>query len=215
MLRGGGQRARLVLGLAVGVLLSASFAGFQSFPASAGSSSFKTIAAGGKFGLALRTDGTVLAWGDNQFGELGNGATSALAVTPTVIPGLSNVVAVAAGALTAMALKNDGTVLAWGYNQDGEVGIGTFTPSVPTPTQVPGLSAVLPYPWAAATWGPSRPTARSGSGGTIRSGNSGQARPRGTIAASPARSRLSASAGSRRSRLAPTTPWRSVKTGRF
>ena len=142
MLRGGGQRARLVLGLAVGVLLSASFAGFQSFPASAGSSSFKTIAAGGKFGLALRTDGTVLAWGDNQFGELGNGATSAPVVTPTVIPGLSNVVAVAAGALTAMALKNDGTVLAWGYNQDGEVGIGTFTPSVPTPTQVPGLSAV-------------------------------------------------------------------------
>src|SRR6266550_1146486 len=142
MLRGGGQRARLVLGLAVGVLLSASFAGFQAFPASAGSSSFKTIAAGGKFGLALRTDGTVLAWGDNQFGELGNGATSAPVVTPTVIPGLSNVVAVAAGALTAMALKNDGTVLAWGYNQDGEVGIGTFTPSVPTPTQVPGLSAV-------------------------------------------------------------------------
>ncbi len=201
MLRGGGQRARLVLGLAVGVLLSASFAGFQAFPASAGSSSFKTIAAGGKFGLALRTDGTVLAWGDNQFGELGNGATSAPVVTPTVIPGLSNVVAVAAGALTAMALKNDGTVLAWGYNQDGEVGIGTFTPSVPTPTQVPGLSAV---------------TAISVGGGDL-----GALKADGTVwewgdnTASPARSRLSASAGSRRSRLAPTTPWRSVQTGRF
>jgi hypothetical protein len=61
------------------------------------------LAAGtwGSDGLALRTDGTITAWG---FG-------------PTNVPvGLSNAVAVASGMFNAMALKNDGTVVAWGDN---------------------------------------------------------------------------------------------------
>jgi alpha-tubulin suppressor-like RCC1 family protein len=101
-----------------------------------------TIAAGKDYGLALRTDGTILSWGNNQFGQLGNGGTSPYVATPTIIPGLSNVVAIAAGFWTSMAIKSDGTVVAWGYNQDGEVGIGTFTTAVPTPTPVPGLSGI-------------------------------------------------------------------------
>ena len=52
--------------------------------------------------------GTVVAWGDNGFGQT------------TVPAGLSGVTAIAAGGSHTVALKNDGTVVAWGYNGDGQ-----------------------------------------------------------------------------------------------
>jgi alpha-tubulin suppressor-like RCC1 family protein len=113
-----------------------------TLPASAGSTSFVSIAAGRDFGLALRSDGTVLSWGNNQLGQLGLGTTSGYILKPAMIPGLSNVVAISAGAWSSMALKSDGTVVGWGYNQDGEVATGSFTTSVPTPTPINGLSGI-------------------------------------------------------------------------
>ncbi len=69
------------------------------------------MAAGYYHGLALKSDGTVTAWGDNGFGQ-------------TNIPvGLSNVVAIAAGLDYNLALKSDGTVTAWGYNAHGQTTI--------------------------------------------------------------------------------------------
>lgn len=62
------------------------------------------VAAGGSHSLALRSDGTVAAWGNN---------TAGAANVPT---GLSNVVAVAGGGAHSLALKGDGTVVAWGNN---------------------------------------------------------------------------------------------------
>ena len=62
-----------------------------------------SVAAGLDHALALRADGTVVAWGDdNGYGET------------LVPPGLSNVVAVSAGWNFSMALRNDGTVVTWG-----------------------------------------------------------------------------------------------------
>jgi len=66
------------------------------------------IAQGRTFGLALKTDSTVVAWSIGTDGE-GN-----------VPAGLSNVVAVAAGRNHALALKADGTVVAWGKNDSGQ-----------------------------------------------------------------------------------------------
>ena len=63
---------------------------------------FIRIAAGAYHNLALKNDGTVVAWGENCYGQA------------TVPAGLSGVVAIAAGALHSLALKNDGTVVAWG-----------------------------------------------------------------------------------------------------
>jgi len=71
----------------------------------------KAIAAGGEHSLALRTNGTVLAWGGNTYGQ-------------TNVPaGLSNVTAIAAGYYHSLALRGDGKVVAWGRNNDGETNV--------------------------------------------------------------------------------------------
>ncbi|MDQ1122837.1 Ig-like domain-containing protein [Microbacterium trichothecenolyticum] len=92
------------------------------------------IAAAGQTGYALMADKTVMAWGDGENGELGNGASAASA-TPVAVQGLSNVAEVAAG----FALKNDGTVWTWGVNDHGQIGNGyTGNPSnVPVQANLP------------------------------------------------------------------------------
>ncbi|MFN5927759.1 MAG: RCC1 domain-containing protein, partial [Roseiflexaceae bacterium] len=63
---------------------------------------------GGSHSLALKANGTVVAWGLNSSGQ------------SNVPSGLSNVVAIAAGGSHSLALKSDGTVVAWGYNGSGQ-----------------------------------------------------------------------------------------------
>ena len=90
---------------------------------------------------ALRADGTVYSWGSNTDGALGMGTSTGTVTKPEQIPGLSGIVALAAGEDTAYALKTDGTVVGWGYNVDGEVGDGT-TVERDAPVAVVGLSGV-------------------------------------------------------------------------
>jgi hypothetical protein len=85
--------------------------------------------------LALKSDGTVWAWGYNAYGQLGNG-TYTNSNTPVRVPELSNIVAISGGFLHAVALKSDGTVWAWGYNYTGQLGNGTFEYTVNPPAQV-------------------------------------------------------------------------------
>ncbi len=100
------------------------------------------IAGGYLHSLALASDGTVWAWGYNAFGQLGDGTLTNRS-TPVQVSGLSGVVAIAASSYaTSLALKSDGTVWAWGYNGDGELGNGTTTNSS-TPMQVTGLTGVV------------------------------------------------------------------------
>jgi alpha-tubulin suppressor-like RCC1 family protein len=115
-----------------------------------GLASVTDIAANWDHSLAVKSDGTVWAWGYNGNGELGNGTTTnsntpvqVCSPPPTQIC-LSNVIAVAAGDGESMALKSDGTVWVWGYNGNGQLGIGTMSPlQQTTPVQVNGLSGVL------------------------------------------------------------------------
>jgi alpha-tubulin suppressor-like RCC1 family protein len=100
------------------------------------------IATGGAHALALKADGTVLAWGNNAVGELGDGSAPTDHPTPVPVSGLgvgSGVVAVSAGSAFSMALKSDGTVLAWGNNSSGELGDGSAPTSHVTPVQVAGF----------------------------------------------------------------------------
>ncbi|HWR57565.1 MAG TPA: Ig-like domain-containing protein, partial [Thermodesulfovibrionales bacterium] len=69
---------------------------------------FKAIATGNGYTVALKNDGTIVAWGDNYYGQT------------TVPSGLSGVTAIAAGGGHTVALKNNGTVVAWGYNVYGQ-----------------------------------------------------------------------------------------------
>src|SRR5687767_8745415 len=82
--------------------------GPQVIPAVAPGTRFKAIAAGDQHNVALKNDGTIIAWGYNKFGGVS-----------TVPGGLSNVVAIAAGGSRSLALKNDGTVVGWGYSSFG------------------------------------------------------------------------------------------------
>jgi alpha-tubulin suppressor-like RCC1 family protein len=86
------------------------------------------IAAGGATSYALMNDGTVWAWGYNGFGQLGVDptATPFRATPQQVMNGatpLSGVAAIAAGLTHAVALMNDGTVMSWGGNIYGQMGI--------------------------------------------------------------------------------------------
>jgi uncharacterized repeat protein (TIGR01451 family) len=99
------------------------------------------VSTGGPHCLALKSDGTVWAWGSNYSGE--SGGADFQAQTPAVVNGLSSIVAVAAGNNHSLALRSDGTVWAWGANSVGQLGLGTIdSNSHPTPVAVPGLSDV-------------------------------------------------------------------------
>ena len=100
------------------------------------------ISAGSYHSLALLSDGSVWAWGNNESGQLGNGdPTGDDRDTPGPVQNLTGVVAIAAGRLHSMALTSDGKVWAWGDNADGELGTGGGFSS--TPVQVMGLTGVV------------------------------------------------------------------------
>src|SRR5918997_650316 len=95
-----------------------------------GTEELKAIAGGYDHSLALKDEGTVLAWGLNQDGQLGDG-TNTDSSTPVQVKDpndpsgyLSGVSAIAAGGGHSLALKSDGTVWAWGANESGELGKG-------------------------------------------------------------------------------------------
>src|SRR5690349_18737864 len=102
------------------------------------------LAAGNVFSMALVADGTVRTWGSNGAGDLGIGAPPDVNPhpTPVLVPGLTGIVQIAAGRDTAMALRGDGTVWAWGLNNRGQVGDGAPSMQL-TPHLVPGLSGVV------------------------------------------------------------------------
>jgi len=91
--------------------------------------------------MALKSDGTVWAWGYNGSGQLGDGSTTDR-YTPVEVSGLSGVMDIAAGDSHSLALKSDGTVWAWGYNGSGQLGDGSTTDRY-TPVEVSGLSGVM------------------------------------------------------------------------
>ena len=106
------------------------------------------VAAGYNHSLALKSDGTVWAWGRNHHGQLGDGTTTNR-TTPVQIQGLTDIVAIAGGYGHSLALKSDGTVWAWGGNGSGQLGDGTTT-NRPIPVQVKNLTGVIAI--AAGSW---------------------------------------------------------------
>ncbi len=87
----------------------------------------KAISAGGdNFGLALTVAGKVLAWGDNRFGQLGDGTTiSRLKPVRVKLPGGTVIKNIAGGGFHALAISTAGLLFAWGLNDEGQLGDGT------------------------------------------------------------------------------------------
>ncbi|WP_019030609.1 RCC1 domain-containing protein [Salinispora arenicola] len=86
------------------------------------------VAAGFNHSLALTSAGTVLAWGDNSTGQLGDGTTTNRRTpVPVGLPAGTVVTAVAGGGVHSLALTSAGTVFAWGDNSSGQLGDGSTT----------------------------------------------------------------------------------------
>jgi alpha-tubulin suppressor-like RCC1 family protein len=116
-----------------------------------GLSSVTQIAGSANYTLALLSNGTVEAWGDNSKGQLGNNSTD-IGLVSAPVPSLSGVIEVAAGGSGSLALLANGTVEAWGDNSLGGLGNGTTTgpedcgievPCSKVPIPVPGLQGVV------------------------------------------------------------------------
>lgn len=131
----------------------------------------RAVACGDHHTLALLADGTVLAWGSNDFGALGRGASGGWSRQPQPVPGLTNVEAVSAAGYLNLALKTDGTVWAWGWNTSGALGNGTFVTFSATPVQVSGLPTIRKI-----TAGYYNGYAISNTGATYAWGDAGQGR---------------------------------------
>jgi alpha-tubulin suppressor-like RCC1 family protein len=109
-----------------------------------GLSNVVSISGGWTHAMVIKSDGTAWAWGDNSYGQIGSGSSLAQQLVPTQIVGLSNVVQVAGGDLGSLARLSDGTIWTWGYNNYGQLGIGSSDNLThPLPVKVPGLSNVV------------------------------------------------------------------------
>ena len=121
-----------------------------------GLSNVIAIAGSGEASYALLSNGTVMSWGSNYYGQLGIGSsagpeecapTAPCSKHPLTVPGLSNVVAISAAGNTAYVLLADGTVMAWGENEDGQVGDGVGTETgcecVDHPVAIPGVANAI------------------------------------------------------------------------
>ena len=99
---------------------------------------YRAVSAGLNFSLAIRSDGTLWAWGDNSSGQLGIGSTSpTYSPVPLQVGTDNSYIAVSAGTGHALALKTDYSLWAWGDNYYGELGDNTTTSSTtPVPIDI-------------------------------------------------------------------------------
>jgi len=101
------------------------------------------IAAGGSFisagyfSLALTSDGSVWAWGDDTYGQCGQGVVEdGTYDVATKVIDLTDITAIAAGDQHALALESNGTVWAWGRNNNGQLGCGSGITESGTPVEI-------------------------------------------------------------------------------
>ena len=83
------------------------------------------VAAGRYHTLAIKADGSLWAWGYNYYGQLGDGTSGSDNNKTTPVKIMDNVAQVAAGEYSTFAIKEDGSLWAWGNNSYGQIGDGT------------------------------------------------------------------------------------------
>ena len=124
---------------------------YYSSPKQVGSlTNWSKIQVGDNCGIALKTDGTLWSWGGNSFGQLGLGDTVNRS-SPTQIGSGTNWAQICVGnsSPVCFALKTDGTLWAWGYNQTyGALGLND-TVNRSSPTQVGALTNWSKFPTSA------------------------------------------------------------------
>jgi alpha-tubulin suppressor-like RCC1 family protein len=106
-----------------------------------GGNNWKSIACGGYHTIALKTDGTLWSWGSNLFGQLGVNDTTRRSTPVTTLLGGNNWKSITGGFYHTIALKTDGTLWSWGYNDNGQLGVNNTTSrSTPVTTLLGGTN---------------------------------------------------------------------------
>lgn len=126
---------------------------FESSAHANGGALSPKIATGGSHTCALADTGSVKCWGENAFGQLGNGGTTASAVPAKALrvsaaqdggeapkpATLSRATTIATSSTATCVLSEDSSIWCWGSNAFGELGLGAADAAAhPTPTQIPG-----------------------------------------------------------------------------
>ncbi|MFT0761941.1 hypothetical protein VRY54_02620 [Actinomyces sp. F1_1611] len=97
---------------------------------------FTSISAGAYHSIAIGDDGKTYAWGDNSYGQLGDGSkTDQPTPVEVAAPEGVSFTSISAGGNTSIAIGNDGKTYAWGSNGYGTIGDGSQTDQ-PTPVEV-------------------------------------------------------------------------------
>ncbi|XP_004399545.1 PREDICTED: RCC1 and BTB domain-containing protein 2 isoform X3 [Odobenus rosmarus divergens] len=101
------------------------------------------VACGSYHSLVLTSDGEVFAWGYNNSGQVGSGSTANQPIPRRVTGCLQNkvVVNIACGQMCSMAVVNTGEVYVWGYNGNGQLGLGS-SGNQPTPCRIAALQGI-------------------------------------------------------------------------
>ncbi|RDI11935.1 T9SS type A sorting domain-containing protein [Flavobacterium sp. AG291] len=95
---------------------------------------WKQIEFGMLYGIGIKDNGTLWAWGDNEYGKLGDG-TIVDKTSPIQVGAATNWKTISAGGSTSLGLKTDGTLWAWGENLMGQIP-GTSNSSQTTPKKI-------------------------------------------------------------------------------
>ncbi len=111
-------------------------------------SDWRSVAVGWAHNLAIKADGTLWGWGQNIYGQLGDGSGAKMQTTPVPsVPG-NDWRQVVVGGSHSVALKSDGTLWAWGNNWAGQLGIGDTNRIVREATRVWGSATNWVKVWA-------------------------------------------------------------------
>ncbi|MCL2680419.1 MAG: hypothetical protein FWF11_02950, partial [Coriobacteriia bacterium] len=94
------------------------------------------VSAGQDHSLAIRSDGTLWAWGSDANGRTGRGTITGNQPTPAQVGTATSWTQVSAGQLHSLAIAADGTLWSWGHNGNGRTGLGTTTGNQLTPAQI-------------------------------------------------------------------------------
>jgi alpha-tubulin suppressor-like RCC1 family protein len=92
-----------------------------------GGTNWKLVACGQRSSAAIKTDGTLWTWGENEYGQLGDNTTTHKSSPVQTVAGGTNWKQVSCGSAYTAAIKSDGTLWMCGYNNLGQLGDNTIT----------------------------------------------------------------------------------------
>jgi alpha-tubulin suppressor-like RCC1 family protein len=134
-----------------------------------------SVKAGTQHSMLLASDGTLITWGSNQYGQLGNGTPAGMPLPAPAfgLPAGVTVTSVAAGAYNTLVRGSDGGLYLWGLNTSGQLGNGGIANSA-SPVAARGYASQTTLSVAVTS-------ATFGSAVTLNVGVAGGALPVGTV----------------------------------